>query len=80
MKDKNMDGTPVMATVRLMEEHKATWRNKPEWFWFLSLLEEVFELLGALIGWHKDPVKWELMQIAAICMNWIDMRERKNSK
>jgi hypothetical protein len=74
---KYLESTVVLGTIKLMSDHKTTWRNKPEWFWFLSLLEEFWELLGALVGWHKDPVDFELMQIAAICMNWMDMRRKR---
>ena len=70
-----MDGTPVLATIRLMKEHKKIWRDRPEWYWSWRLFLEVCELFGALLGIHKDPVKWELMQIASICMNWMYKRE-----
>ena len=74
---KYLESTTVLETISLMSDHKTTWRDKPEWFWFLMLLEEVVELLGALVGWHKDPIDFELMQIASICMNWMDMRRSR---
>ena len=53
------------------ERHKTTWRDgRGECRWFLSLLEEVCELGLAILGLHKDTVQHELIQIAAICMNW----------
>ena len=58
--------------VELKAHHSQTWRDKPQWFWAIALLEEVIELLMALIGFHRGPVKWELMQIAAIAMNWLE--------
>jgi hypothetical protein len=65
-------------TVELKEQHKATWRNKPEWYWFISLLEEFVELGLSLVGLHKDPPDLELRQIAAICLNWLEMREEQS--
>jgi len=71
------NGTPFMQVLRLANEHKDTWQDKSEAFWLFGLLEEVFELIGALIGWHKDEPETELLQIAAICMNWIKRRQYK---
>lgn len=70
-KDEMDMTTPVLATLRLMSKHKTYWRDKSDWYWMWRLSQEVLELFGSLIGLHKDPVKWELMQIAAICMNWM---------
>lgn len=62
------------SVVELKEKHRQTWRDKSQWHWAMGLLEEVIELIGALLGLHKGPVEWELMQISAICMNWIELR------
>ena len=60
----------------LMCKHKyaATWRDKSQLTWVHGLLEEVCELMLSLIGLHDGPVDHELMQIAAICMNWREYR------
>jgi hypothetical protein len=63
--------------LELKQKHIATWRDKPEWFWMLSLLEEVAELGLSLIGLHAGPPDWELKQIVAICLNWLEMRQGK---
>ena len=60
--------------IDLKRHHSKTWRDKPDWFWLLGLTEEVGELSLALIGLRRGPVEWELIQISAICMNWIEMR------
>lgn len=62
------------SVVELKEKHSQTWRDKSQLYWAFGLLEEVIELIGALLGLHKGPVEWELMQISAICMNWIELR------
>lgn len=64
-------------TIELKELHKTTWRDKPEWFWFISLLEEFVELGLSLAGLHKHRPELELSQIAAICLNWLEMREER---
>jgi hypothetical protein len=64
-------------TIELKERHKTTWRDKPEWYWFISLLEEFIELGLSLIGLHKHKPELELSQIAAICLNWLEMRAEK---
>ena len=58
----------------LQTKHINTWRDKAEWYWFARFSEEVGELGGALVGNHDGPVEWELSQIAAIALNWLDMR------
>jgi len=60
--------------LALKARHAQTWADKPQWFWMVMLMEEIVELLGALLGLHKGPVEWELKQIAAIAMNWLEHR------
>ena len=65
----------VQRRVSLLKEyHKHTWRDKPQWYWMLRLLEEVVELGLSLVGLHRGPPAWELYQIASICLNWIEYR------
>jgi hypothetical protein len=58
----------------LMIEHGETWRDEPESIWLDGLREEVDELASALNGIHDHTPEHELRQIAAICLNWLDMR------
>jgi hypothetical protein len=64
------------------EDHRDVWQDRPDWFWYLGLLEEVAELGLALLGWHRHPhpdfdtVDWELRQVGSIAMNWIRKRDR----
>jgi hypothetical protein len=66
--------TVVQEVIELKEKHCKTWRNRSQFYWTVGLLEEVAELIGALVGVHRGPVELELKQIAAICMNWLEMR------
>lgn len=71
--------TIVEKVVLLKEKHGTTWRDKSEWYWAMGLLEEILELIGSLLRIHSGPTDWELMQISAICMNWLELRnERRN--
>lgn len=74
-KKEDMDGTTVLATIRLMNKYRRSWLDRSNWYWFYRLCQEVFELFGCLLGVHKDPPEWEMMQIAAICMNWKNHRD-----
>lgn len=67
-------------TQELTEMHANTWVDKPQWFWFISLLEEIWELGWALLGLHKDPPELELAQIAGIVINWRRHRTQDSSK
>ena len=52
-----------------------TWRNEPEEYWLMRLMQEVGELASSLANDHDDPPDWELMQIRAICGNWLLKRK-----
>jgi hypothetical protein len=58
----------------LQAKHAATWRDRDESYWLAGFMGEVGELAGALVGNHVGPVEWELSQLAAIALNWLDMR------
>ena len=59
------------------EQYKAYWRDEPDTYWFYRLLEEVQELHGALHGHHDHSPALELMQIAAICLNWMGLLDER---
>jgi len=63
--------------IALQEKHRNTWRGKAQWFWAIMLCEEFCELLLSLIGLHRHAPDVELRQIAAICMNWLEMRDNR---
>lgn len=65
----------VQETIKLKEQHRETWRSEPDSYWFARLVQEVGELGSSLVGDHDDPAEWELMQIAAICLNWLEARD-----
>ena len=66
-----------LEVIELKRKHSSTWQNKSDWFWALALLEEVLELLLALVSLHRGPVEWELTQISSMAMNWMEMRKRR---
>ncbi len=67
----------IDQVVALKQKHQHTWQDKPNWFWLLSLLEEVGELVLSLVGLHRHSPEVELRQIASIAINWL---EKRNSK
>ena len=66
--------TTTQQVADLANKHNTTWRDKPESYWLARLTGEVGELACSLVGDHEGPIDWELKQIAAICLNWLDMR------
>ncbi len=70
----------MQEALRLKEQHRATWRDEPETYWLARLIAEIGELSLALCGdkptkpHHHNP-DMELAQIAAIVLNWLEMRE-----
>lgn len=68
-------GNRLTDVIALKEAYKNHWRDMPESYWFMRLAEELGELGGVLAGNHDDTVEHELKQIAAICLNWLEMRD-----
>ncbi len=66
----------IEQIISLKYEHAETWRDKSDWFWLLGLCEEVIELGLSMLGLHKGPTDWEITQIAAIAMNWLEKRQQ----
>lgn len=67
----------VEFVLALKEQHKETWRDEEESYWLARLMQEVGELGSSLVGDHEDSPDWELSQIAAICLNWLEMRNAR---
>jgi hypothetical protein len=65
------------GVILLRRKHAETWRGKPENYWLAALLEEFGELGSALNGEHEHDPDYELRQISAICMNWLEMRAKQ---
>lgn len=62
---------PIAPVLDLMRAHDETWVGDTEAEWMTGLYTEVKELSRALVGNHEDPPEWEVMQIAAIALNWL---------
>ncbi len=76
---------PVDERARQFREwfnrhHPRSWKDRREWFWWWGFLEEFWELTLSLIGLHKHPPELELLQLAAMASNWIEMREERKEK
>lgn len=65
----------IEAVIRMKETYVAYWQERPDSFWFARLIQECGELGSSLIGDHVDTPEHELMQIASICLNWLEKRE-----
>jgi len=63
----------------LQQLYAMHWRDRSSDYWLKKLMQEVGELASALAGDHEDPAEWELMQIRAICGNWLRMRQEKET-
>ncbi len=66
----------IEYSEKLEHDHGRTWQYRDENYWLKRLMQEVGELASALAGEHDDPPEWELMQIRAICGNWLAKRQR----
>lgn len=69
--------SPVENVLALKTQHAHAWREMTEDYWLARLMREVGELSFSLVGGHDDPPEWELTQIAAICLNWLEYRNEK---
>lgn len=68
--------------VRHRRKYLTYWRERENLYWFIRLVEEMIELGLLLVGllqysqkkgWHKESPQRELMGIASICINWLEM-------
>ena len=62
--------------------HRLSYRNhrrdKDDNYWYRMLAEEFAELTLALEGKHEHCPDLELMQIAGICINWLEKRQEES--
>ena len=75
LSEHNDMGPILKEVLSLQERHRGTWWDRHQLYWLTQLLEEVAELGNALVGEHEHDPDYELTQIAAICLNWLDMRQ-----
>lgn len=68
-------GYAVRLALNLKREHADTWRNRPEGYWFGSLVAEVGTLGLILAGGTGITAEEQLARIASIAMNWMEMRQ-----
>ena len=60
--------------LTLKRRYSDQWRDMDDVYWLGRLLQEVSELALSLAKSHEHMPDHELAQIAAIAMNWIDLR------
>ena len=60
--------------LALKNEHPHIWKGASEVYWYYKLLKELRELRLVLTKPHKHTTDHVLKQIAAICLNWLEMR------
>ena len=77
VKEEEMASEEVKDVLELKSVYDNYGHDDPEWRWCMRLLEEVGELVLALLGLHKHSPDLELRQIASIAMNWLEVREVK---
>lgn len=58
--------------IEYAKEHRHLWRLEGDHYWLARLQQEVAELTLSLDGQHEDPKNHDLLQIATICINWLE--------
>jgi len=58
--------------IEYAQDYRHLWRLEGDHYWLARLQQEVAELTLALDGQHEDRPAHELLQIATICINWLD--------
>ena len=66
--------------VKHRRKYLTHWRTKSNLYWFVCLVEEVFELGFALLRLHRHSPNHELRGIASVCINWIEYRYEKKDE
>lgn len=66
----------ALASVIVLKERYANhWSMKNDSYWLARLMQEVGELASAIVEDHEHPPETELLQIASICLNWLEKRD-----
>ena len=61
----------IAPVLELMRKHDTTWHELDRREWLLQFVGEVSELVLSENGKHRHPPELEMMQIAAIALNWL---------
>lgn len=72
-------GVPNDVDV-LTERYDGHWQDRSDWYWFVRLIQEVFELAASLAGIHRDDPNREIAQVGSICKNWLRQRRRSQKE
>lgn len=68
----------LQAVMKMKELHSGKWRDKWHYndkYWLCRLMEEVGEAASVIAGKHEDSLEIELIQIASIVLNWLQLLE-----
>lgn len=66
------------SVLYYQKKYKDYWTSKNNFYWFYRLFQEVTELFLALLRLHRHKPELELIQIASICLNWLNKIDPTN--
>ncbi len=72
MEKKNVLALVSIELIVARHKHPKPWRNNLHAA--LVLLEEVWEVMKALVKGDKENLKVELAQVSAVCQRWLEDR------
>lgn len=62
----------------LQQAYRERWRDKPVHFWVYQLMKHTCGVASASVGGPDSPIMtWELINLKAICGNFLVMLEEK---
>ena len=67
---------PETDVINYKRKYESLWRDRCDAYWLERLAQEVDELKESLNGMHGDSPEWEIRQIASICINWLERKQR----
>lgn len=71
--DDSYQLTEMDKKVLAVKDHyKSYWLDENNSYWFYKVLQEFGELGSVLANDHNDSIEHELIQISAICINWLE--------
>lgn len=73
----HINGTGGSAYEDLLDYQRTEYKNAEVMSWDLILLEEVYE---ALAESNRERLRQELVQVAAVCIAWIEAIDRRKDK
>lgn len=72
--EDDMRSNVLAVIARTADRYEGKWRERSEAYWLSRMVQGTGRLASALTDEHDETPDHELLQIAAVAINWLEMR------